>query len=72
MVLRVRGKGLLRGLELREDVAAEAVSAALARGLLVNPVRPNVIRFMPALTVSEQEIDRAVEIIEQALTEATA
>ncbi len=72
VVLRVRGKGLLRGLELREDVAAEAVSAALAHGLLVNPVRPNVIRFMPALTVSEQEIDRAVEIIEQALTEVTA
>ena len=72
VVMRVRGKGLLRGLELHEDVAADAVSAALGLGLLVNPVRPNVIRFMPALTVSEQEIDRAVEIIEQALTEVTA
>ena len=72
MVMGVRGKGLLRGLELREEIAAEVVSAALGHGLLVNPVRPNVIRFMPPLTVSEEEVDRAVEIIEQALTEVTS
>jgi 4-aminobutyrate aminotransferase-like enzyme len=45
------------------------VTAALRRGLLVNPVRPNVVRFMPALTVTEEEIDRAADIIEQALNE---
>ena len=68
-VTGVRGKGLLRGLELREEIAAEIVTAALRRGLLVNPVRPNVVRFMPALTVTEDEIDRAADIIEQALNE---
>ena len=68
-VTGVRGKGLLRGLELREEIAAEIVTAAMRRGLLVNPVRPNVVRFMPALTVTEEEIDRAADIIEQALNE---
>ena len=68
-VTGVRGKGLLRGLELRAEIAAEIVTAALRRGLLVNPVRPNVVRFMPALTVTEEEIDRAADIIEQALNE---
>ena len=72
VVMGVRGKGLLRGLELREEIAAEVVSAALGHGLLVNPVRPDVIRFMPPLTVREEEVDRAVEIIEQALTEVTS
>ncbi len=71
-VTGVRGKGLLRGLELRKEIAAEIVTAALRRGLLVNPVRPNVVRFMPALTVTADEIDRAVDIIEQALNEVAS
>ncbi len=63
----VRGRGLLRGLELHEDIAPDVVSAALARGLLANPVRPNVVRLMPPLTVSAAEVDEAVAILEQAL-----
>ena len=64
-----RGKGLLRGLELHEDIAPDVVQAAMKRGLLVNPVRPNIVRFMPPLTVTAAEIDEAVDIIEGALTE---
>ncbi len=68
----VRGRGLLRGLELREEIAADVVNAALRLGLLSNPVRPDIVRFMPPLTVTAEEIDRAVDIIEQALAEVTA
>ena len=68
----VRGRGLLRGLELREEIAADVVNAALRLGLLSNPVRPDIVRFMPPLTVTAEEIDRAVDIIEQALTEVAA
>ncbi|MFN8639214.1 MAG: acetylornithine transaminase [Dehalococcoidia bacterium] len=63
----VRGRGLLRGLELRDDIAPDVVTAALDRGLLANPVRPNVVRLMPPLTVTAEEIDEAVAIIEAAL-----
>jgi len=62
-----RGKGLLRGLELHEDVAPDVALEALRRGLLVNPVRPNIVRFMPPLTVTAGDIDQAVDIIEASL-----
>ena len=72
VVQGVRGRGLLRGLELREEIAADVVNAALRLGLLLNPVRADIVRFMPPLTVTAEEIDRAVDIIEQALAEVTA
>ena len=72
VVQGVRGRGLLRGLELRDEIAADVVVAALAKGLLVNPVRPDVVRFMPPLTVTAEEIDEAVEIIDAVLTELGA
>jgi len=42
------------------------------RGLLVNPVRPNAIRLMPPLNVTDDEIDRACDIIEEAVRSVTA
>ena len=38
----------------------------------MNPVRPNVVRFMPPLTVTAAEIDEAVDIIDAVLTEVAA
>lgn len=55
-----RGYGLLRALILDTDRAPEIVRRALAlepKGLLLNAPRPNLLRFMPALNVSEAEID---------------
>ncbi len=69
IVQGVRGKGLLRGLELKEEIALDIATKAMAAGLLVNPVRPNIVRFMPPLTVTEEEIERAVDIIEATLSE---
>ncbi|HJM75777.1 MAG TPA: aspartate aminotransferase family protein [Dehalococcoidia bacterium] len=67
-----RGKGLLRALELSKEIAGAVALEALERGLFVNAVRPNAIRFMPALTVTEDEIDRAVAIIEGSLSAVTS
>ena len=63
------GAGLLRRLELAEDVAGDIVTRAREHGLLLNPVRPNLVRFMPPLNVTEAEIDQAVDIVEAALNE---
>jgi acetylornithine/N-succinyldiaminopimelate aminotransferase len=60
----VRGMGLLRALDLRRDVAAEVAAQAMARGLLLNAPRPDSLRFMPALTVSDAEIDRMTDILD--------
>ena len=67
-----RGKGLLRALVLNEEIAGAVAMAAMERGLFVNAVRPDAIRLMPALTVTEDEIDRAVAIIEDALNSVTS
>lgn len=63
----VRGQGLLRALGLRRDIAAEAVEMARARGLLINGPRPDTLRFMPALTVSDEEIDQMSAILDTVL-----
>lgn len=63
-----RGWGLLRALDLGMDRSADVVSYCRDRlekdegwegeGLLLNAPRPNLLRFMPALNVSNAEIDR--------------
>jgi acetylornithine/N-succinyldiaminopimelate aminotransferase len=66
LLLEVRGAGLLVGADLSIE-AAPVVEACLARGLLVNSVRPKTLRFAPPLVVSEAEVDRALEILDEAL-----
>ena len=67
MVTEVRGRGLIWAIELDRPAAEEAVSLCARDGLLVNNVKPTALRLVPPLTVSEEEIDRAVEIIDRAL-----
>jgi acetylornithine/N-succinyldiaminopimelate aminotransferase len=64
----VRGRGLLRALNLKRDIAVEVVDRALAQGLLLNAPRPDSLRFMPALTVSDEEIDTMLGILDGVLT----
>jgi predicted acetylornithine/succinylornithine family transaminase len=66
-ITEVRGMGLLIGLEMNQDYSSKIVAEALEAGLLINAVRPNMIRFMPPLNVSIKEIDSAIEIIESIL-----
>ena len=68
----VRGMGLLIAVEFDREMAAATLTACNARGLLLNFTRPQLIRIMPPLTVSESEIDTAVERLEAGLVEAAA
>ena len=65
----VRGMGLLIGVEFDKDIAVETVHRALHKGLLINAVRPNTIRLMPPLNVSDEEIQHAVSILDAVLVE---
>ena len=69
LVIGQRGKGLLRAIILRDDIAADVVGKGISQGLLSTPVRPNAIRLMPPLTVTEEELDDAFGIIETVLQE---
>ena len=66
----VRGKGLLLALDLKRDIAADVAARAMAKGLLVNAPRPDSLRFMPALTVSEEEVDQMIDILDGVLSQA--
>jgi acetylornithine/N-succinyldiaminopimelate aminotransferase len=63
----VRGRGLLLAAVLREPVAAGLVQEALQEGLVVNNVLPDAVRFTPPLTISENEVNQAVQRFEAAL-----
>jgi len=68
-ITEVRGRGLLIALEFNQDIAEKLVLACLDRGLLVNKVKPNALRFMPPLIITEKEVDKAVGILRDALGE---
>jgi acetylornithine/N-succinyldiaminopimelate aminotransferase len=66
-VVEVRGLGLLVAVALAGEWAPRVVDACREQGLLVNSVRPDVVRLSPPLTVSAEEADRAVAILGDAL-----
>ena len=63
----VRGKGLLVALEFDDNISPRVVAQCNEEGLLLNPVKPNAIRFMPPLTITPEEVDQGVERLESAL-----
>ncbi len=67
-VLDVRGMGLMWGLELDTE-AKQVVEQGYERGLLVINAGPNVLRLVPPLIVSEEELAQAVKTIEEILSD---
>jgi acetylornithine/N-succinyldiaminopimelate aminotransferase len=68
-VVEVRGAGLLLAARLASDQAKEVTARALGLGLLVNAVRPDTVRVAPPLLVTDAEIDEALGILREAITE---
>ena len=67
LVTGCRGKGLLLAMTLTQDVADKVVLDCLQNGLIVNNVRPNAVRLAPPLTVENHEVDKALQVIENAV-----
>jgi acetylornithine/N-succinyldiaminopimelate aminotransferase len=65
----VRGAGALLALELGRDIGAAVVTAARAKGLLLNAPRPHCLRFMPALNSTSAEIVEGLGLMRQVLKE---
>src|ERR1044072_8595312 len=66
-VREARGLGLMCGLELVEPAAA-VIAAARERHLLVLSAGANVIRIVPPLTISREELERGVTILAEVLS----
>ena len=66
LVLEVTGRGLLRGLRMKDDPMPLRASLA-DRGLLIGTAGNNVLRLAPPLIVTEDEVREAIDIIDQQL-----
>ena len=64
-----RGLGLLQGLECDKPVAG-IINKALDKGLLLINAGTHVIRFIPALTISKENVDEMITILDACLAEA--
>jgi predicted acetylornithine/succinylornithine family transaminase len=63
----VRGQGLLLAVAFQSDMAGGLVLSCFERGLLINQVKPNMIRFIPPLIISNEDIDTALDIFKDSL-----
>lgn len=63
-IKEVRGKGLILGMELAEGIkGTDIVKECLGKGLLLNCVGDKVLRFIPALIVTEKEVDEMLSTL---------
>ncbi|MBE0481186.1 MAG: aminotransferase class III-fold pyridoxal phosphate-dependent enzyme, partial [Dehalococcoidia bacterium] len=68
-IVQIRGMGLLAAVQFKDEIADRIVRACLERGLLLNAVRPNAVRFMPPLNITTGDIDEAISILRPVLGE---
>lgn len=66
LIREVRGLGLMIGCELTGS-AKEAAAALLEQGVLVNSIGDHVLRFVPPLIITREEIDSFIPVLESVL-----
>ncbi len=67
-ITEVRGKGLILGLEITVE-GKPIVDACQAKGLLINCVGSNILRFIPPLVITGEDIDNAVKVLDEVMSE---
>lgn len=66
LVVGMRGRGLILGLQLSEDPTS-IIKAARERGLLIITAGTNTLRFVPSLIITDEEINQGLDILEEAI-----
>ena len=64
----VRGQGLLIAMELKKDAAEAIMYGCMEKGLLLNMLKPDIIRFIPPLIIRKSEIDEGIKILNEVLS----
>jgi LysW-gamma-L-lysine/LysW-L-ornithine aminotransferase len=72
VVRDIRGLGLMIAIELRTKVAPVLKSLMMDHGVIALPAGPTVLRLLPPLVITEQEIDLGVQAIARAIKELKA
>jgi predicted acetylornithine/succinylornithine family transaminase len=65
-IQEIKGTGLLIGVVFDSDIAEKLVLKCLDNGILTNAVKSDIMRFMPALTIQEANIDEAIVKLKKA------
>ena len=65
-IVEVRGHGLMVGVELNYD-CGDLVSKAQDKGVLINVANGRVLRFVPPLIITRDELDKVVSVIDEIL-----
>ena len=65
-ITQVRGMGMMLGAQLEKDNAKEVAGACVQYGLLILTAK-NILRLLPPLTISYEEIDRGIAILENVI-----
>jgi acetylornithine/N-succinyldiaminopimelate aminotransferase len=66
-VASVRGAGLMWAVQFSGDFGERITSDALKNGLILNNVRPNAVRIVPPLTVTDEELEQGLAILEHVI-----
>ncbi|MBE9546056.1 MAG: acetylornithine transaminase [Proteobacteria bacterium] len=66
IIKEVRGKGLLIGMELSVE-GDDIVKECMNRGVLINCTCGNILRFVPPLIITEEDIDRVVGVLDEVM-----
>jgi acetylornithine/N-succinyldiaminopimelate aminotransferase len=66
-ITEIRGKGLLIAVEFSSNIAKEIAFLCLKNGLIVNNLKPNLIRLIPPLIVQPEHIEKALHCLRLAL-----
>ena len=66
----VRGCGLLLAVEFDANIAQDVLMNCLDNSLLINRLKPNAIRLIPPLIIGNEEVDEAMNILDNALSTA--
>lgn len=67
-VLELKGRGLMVGFSLVDD-GSDLVTKAYEKGIIINQAKGNTIRFLPPLTIKEEEIDKLILLLDDLLKE---
>ena len=68
-IKEVRGMGMINGAELHMENGSPIVEKCFEKKVLINCTAGNVLRFIPPLIASEEEVDIVVKAIDEAMTE---
>ena len=68
LIREVRGRGLLLGIELARR-AQPYLEKLTERGILALLAGPNVIRLLPPLVITEEQLERVLDVVEEVVTE---